>query len=110
MKTTLVALAAALMLASLAACGDTNVLPQPLPTPGPDRIVGFEVKCTLYVVPPREFTGTACNALRNAADTSANAAEVHQVLTIRTPQGTVYTVVVPYDFADVTLGAPWPPP
>ena len=90
----------------------------------PDRVVGIEAKCDIQPVGARwEAWGYYCNHFgttypgfsdESVASYSPNGKETvdvfnrRQVLTIRTTQGTAYTIAIPIS-QKVTVGDPWPP-
>lgn len=88
------------------ACTTVN-LPE-APTPGPDRVVGIEVRCTILSGSDVfEVVGeTRCREAIENLGASYLSRHV-KVLTIRTSGGSAYTVAVDGD-QSVALGDAWP--
>lgn len=75
--------------------------------PEPDVIVNLERSCWALVNGKRiDVTPSFCEDYWKSGPDLAVALEVH--LTIRTPQGTTYRIMVPWD-TQVAIGDPWPP-
>ncbi|PWB41362.1 MAG: hypothetical protein C3F10_15875 [Dehalococcoidia bacterium] len=91
-----------LALFAFSACGNNG--------PEPDRVVNIEQQCSAwYDGAFREVPSEVCakKFLGEPPDPSGYF-KAALTLTVRTPQGTTYTIEVPPD-TSIELGDPWPP-
>lgn len=116
------ALTVAFLLMAATACGDTTVIAPVAPTPGLDRVVGIELRCTAHTTgdsSDRDIWGAMCmwneatvvpeiNDQSVAAIPGTTFSNRRKIVTVRTANGTAYTIAVPMTQA-VALGDPWPP-
>ncbi len=92
----------AILAVALGAC--TTVEAPPGPTPGPDRVVGIELKCDIG---ERTFTGwDTCPRLDSIG--SDQFVNYRKEVTVRTFAGQTYRVSYGAEH-DVWLGMEWPP-
>lgn len=101
------------------AAARATATPSPTATPAPDRIVGIDWQCTVTIVAAGEKTTLDfrseedCTSWQDASSTPRAGGAVFlstnvKVLTIRTAQGPVYTIVVDSSQPAI-VGGTWPP-